>query len=155
MRLELMDAQDMEGCFLFPTLGVGMEEALLDDPVAAHGVFEAFNRWLEDDWGYAFEDRLFAAPYFTLLDPDAAVRELDRVLEHGAHHLHAGRADHAPERRPLTRRSRLRPVLGAGERGRRRGRVSLRRGGLRPLSHGLGRVIGVRSVPSHGAVRDC
>jgi predicted TIM-barrel fold metal-dependent hydrolase len=83
-RLELMDAQDMEGCFLFPTLGVGMEEALLDDPVAAHGVFEAFNRWLEDDWGYAFEARIFAAPYFTLLDPDAAVRELDRVLEHGA-----------------------------------------------------------------------
>src|ERR1700704_3676273 len=83
-RLELMDAQDMEGCFLFPTLGVGKEQALPDDPVAAHGVFEAFNRWLEDDWGYAFEDRLFAAPYFTLLDPDAAVRELDRVLEHGA-----------------------------------------------------------------------
>jgi predicted TIM-barrel fold metal-dependent hydrolase len=83
-RLALMDQQDMEGCFLFPTLGVGMEQALLDDPEAAHAVFEAFNRWLEDDWGYAHDDRLFAAPYFTLLDPDAAVGELDRVLEHGA-----------------------------------------------------------------------
>ncbi|MCB0963159.1 MAG: hypothetical protein KDA98_07640, partial [Acidimicrobiales bacterium] len=28
-RLEVMDAQGMEGCFLFPTLAVGMEEALI------------------------------------------------------------------------------------------------------------------------------
>jgi hypothetical protein len=52
-RLALMDEQGMEACFLFPTLGVGMEEALLGDPEAAHAVFSAFNRWLEDDWGYA------------------------------------------------------------------------------------------------------
>jgi len=28
-RVELMDRQGLEGCFLFPTLGVGVEEALL------------------------------------------------------------------------------------------------------------------------------
>ena len=27
-RLAVMDAQGIDGCFLFPTLGVGMEEAL-------------------------------------------------------------------------------------------------------------------------------
>src|SRR5207253_9222700 len=83
-RLALMDEQGIDGCFLFPTLGVGMEEALIDDPVAAHGSFEAFNRSLEDDWGYALEERILAAPYSTLLDPDAAVRDLDRALEHRA-----------------------------------------------------------------------
>src|SRR3954464_12760454 len=83
-RLALMDEQGMEGCFLFPTLGVGMEQALLGDPEAAHAVFSAFNRWLEDDWGYAHQERLFTAPYLTLLEPDLAVAELDRVLGLGA-----------------------------------------------------------------------
>ncbi len=79
-----MDSQGITGCFMFPTLGVGMEEALIHDPEAAHAAFESFNRWLEDDWGYAYEERIFAAPLFTLLDPDRAVAELDRVLLNGA-----------------------------------------------------------------------
>ena len=28
-RLALMDTQDLDGCFMFPTLGVGMEEAIV------------------------------------------------------------------------------------------------------------------------------
>jgi len=83
-RLAVMDAQHMTGCFMFPTLGVGMEEALIHDPEAAHAAFESFNRWLEDDWGYAYEERIFAAPMLSLLDPDRAVGELDRVLLNGA-----------------------------------------------------------------------
>jgi predicted TIM-barrel fold metal-dependent hydrolase len=79
-----MDRQGIEGCFLFPTLGVGMEEALCGDPEAAHASFTAFNRWLEDDWGYAYEDRIFAAPYVCLLDPELAEAEVARVLEQGA-----------------------------------------------------------------------
>ena len=43
--------------------------------------FQAFNRWLEDDWGYAYKERIFAAPMITLVDVDAAVAELRRVLE--------------------------------------------------------------------------
>jgi predicted TIM-barrel fold metal-dependent hydrolase len=82
-RLAIMDEQGIEGVFLFPTLGVGMEQALIQDPPAAHAAFEAFNRWLEDDWGYAYQERLFAAPYFTLLDADRAVAELDRVIANG------------------------------------------------------------------------
>ncbi|MBK5288769.1 MAG: amidohydrolase [Acidimicrobiia bacterium] len=83
-RLALMDDQNMEGCLLFPTLGVGMEQALVHDPEAAHSAFHAFNQWLDDDWQFAYADRIFAAPYFTLLDPDLAVAELDWVLERGA-----------------------------------------------------------------------
>ena len=46
--------------------------------------FEAFNRWLEDDWGYAFADRIFAAPLLSLRNVDLAVAELDRLLTLGA-----------------------------------------------------------------------
>ena len=80
-RLAVMDRQGLDGCFLFPTLGVGMEEALADDPPALVAAFQAFNRWLEDDWGYAYRERIFAAPMITLVDVEAAVTELTRVLD--------------------------------------------------------------------------
>jgi predicted TIM-barrel fold metal-dependent hydrolase len=83
-RIRLLDTQNLEGCFLFPTLGVGMEESLKHDPEAAVAAFDGFNRWLEEDWGFAYQDRIFAAPYFTLIDEAAAVRQLEHALAHGA-----------------------------------------------------------------------
>ena len=83
-RLLVMDEQGMHAAFFFPTLGVGMEESLANDPPAVVAAFAAFNRWLEEDWGFAHHDRIFAAPYMTLVDAEAAVRELEWVLEHDA-----------------------------------------------------------------------
>ncbi len=83
-RIAQLDAQKVGGAMLFPTLGVGMQESLRHDPEAACAAFGGFNRWLEDDWGYAYEGRLFAAPYFSLMDPAWAERELERVLAAGA-----------------------------------------------------------------------
>src|SRR5699024_7843134 len=78
------DEQGLEAAFLFPTLGVGVEAGLTEDPEACSAAFTAFNRWLEDDWGYATENRIFAAPYLSLADPALAVAEVDRLLEAGA-----------------------------------------------------------------------
>ena len=83
-RLAAMDAQGVGATLLFPTMGVGLEEALKDDPEAGAQVFEAFNRWLEDDWGYAYRNRIFAVPYVPLLDPVAAHAELARLIDRGA-----------------------------------------------------------------------
>jgi predicted TIM-barrel fold metal-dependent hydrolase len=47
-------------------------------------MFRAFNRWLEEDWGFHHAERIFAAPYITLADIDAAVGELEFALDHGA-----------------------------------------------------------------------
>ena len=84
VRVELMDRQHLAGCFLFPTLGVGVEEALLHDPAALHAVFHAFNEWMHDDWTFNFRDRIFAAPYICLQDPARAVAEVDDALARGA-----------------------------------------------------------------------
>jgi predicted TIM-barrel fold metal-dependent hydrolase len=84
VRLKVMDEQGLAGALLFPTLGVGVEDALKHDPEACHQVFHAFNRWLDEDWGYRYRGRLFAVPYVPLLDPAAAVDELARVVEAGA-----------------------------------------------------------------------
>jgi len=86
-RLALMDTQGLEGMFLFPTLGVGMEESLRHDPDALVAAFRAFNRWMDEDWGFAYRDRLFAAPYITLVDIDAAVEELEWALSRGVRTL--------------------------------------------------------------------
>ena len=83
-RLAVMDAQGIDACWLFPTLAVGMEEALKHDPEAVMVAFRGFNEWLEDDWGYAYRDRLYAAPYLSLVDLDGAIAELERVLSLGA-----------------------------------------------------------------------
>ena len=83
-RLAVMDAQGIDACFMFPTLAVGMEEALAHDPEAAVAAFHAFNRWLDEDWGYHYRDRIFAAPMIPLVDVDAAVAELELVLTRGA-----------------------------------------------------------------------
>jgi predicted TIM-barrel fold metal-dependent hydrolase len=83
-RIALMDTQGLEGMLMFPTLGVGMEEALIRDPQALCAAFGAFNRWLQEDWGFAYKERLFAAPYITLVDVDHAVREVEWALAHDA-----------------------------------------------------------------------
>jgi predicted TIM-barrel fold metal-dependent hydrolase len=81
VRLKVMDDQGVAGTVLFPTLGVGVEEALKHDPDAAAKVFHAFNLWLDEDWGYRYQDRIFAAPCIPLLNPHDAVAELRVVLD--------------------------------------------------------------------------
>ena len=83
-RLRLMDDQGMQGAIFLPTLGVGMEQPLLHDPEALKAAFRAFNRWMEEDWGFAYKERIFAAPIFTLIDPEAAVAELEWALSKDA-----------------------------------------------------------------------
>jgi predicted TIM-barrel fold metal-dependent hydrolase len=69
---------------MFPTLGMIYEELLTHDPEALCVTFRAFNRWLEEDWGFAHRDRIFAAPYLTLADVDWAVSELEWAIDRGA-----------------------------------------------------------------------
>lgn len=87
-RLALMDEQGVDAAILFPTTAVCVEHCMREDPAATYVNVRAFNDWLHEDWGYAERDRIFAAPILSLLDLDAAVRELDRVLERGARVIH-------------------------------------------------------------------
>jgi predicted TIM-barrel fold metal-dependent hydrolase len=75
-----MDEQGLGGAIFLPTLGVGMEQALIHDPPALVAAFRAFNRWLDEDWGFSYRERIFAAPILTFVDPDELVREIDRGL---------------------------------------------------------------------------
>jgi predicted TIM-barrel fold metal-dependent hydrolase len=101
-RIEDLDAQGIEGCLLFPTLGVGMEQPLSHSAELTHSALHAFNQWLDEDWGFAHRDRLFAAPMISLMDPVRAVAELEWALDRDARLVHL-RAAPVPgaERRSL------------------------------------------------------
>ena len=79
-RVKELDRQGLEACWLFPTLGVLYEEPLKHDIEALTTTFTAFNRWLDEDWGCNYNDRIFAAPYITLADPVWACAELEWAL---------------------------------------------------------------------------
>jgi hypothetical protein len=76
--------QGLEAVWLFPTLGVVYEESLKHDTEAVTTLFRAFNRWLDEDWGVAHRDTIYAAPYITLCDVDFACSELEWALGRGA-----------------------------------------------------------------------
>ena len=83
-RVPILDAQNVEGVIMLPTLALGIEELLWDDPQALQAVLTSLNMWIDDEWGYSWENRIYAAPVFSLVDPVAAEAELARVLAKGA-----------------------------------------------------------------------
>ncbi|EFC85305.1 amidohydrolase family protein [Parafrankia sp. EUN1f] len=87
-RADLVEAQGLDSILLFPTLGCGVEQALKDDIDATMASLHAFNRWLEEDWGFDYRGRLISAPMLSLADPAAAVSELDSLIERGARIVH-------------------------------------------------------------------
>jgi len=87
-RLGIADEQGLDAVLLFPTLGCGVEEALRNDVPATMASLSAFNRWLEDDWGFSYKGRLIGVPMLSLADPDAALVELSSLLERGARVVH-------------------------------------------------------------------
>ncbi len=129
-RLALMDEQGMEGCHPRCTDArrVGMEQALLPDLDAVVATFRAFNRWMDEDWGFAYRERIFTCcPYITLCKPDNAVQELEWALERDARFIvmipgpDRDRRRHARTWRPDVRR-----LLATGQRFRRHGLLPLR-----------------------------
>ena len=83
-----MDAQGVEAAWLFPSQGVCMEGPMQPDIEASIEVLRAFNRWLDDDWGFAYQDRIFAVPFLTLSNVERAVSELEWCLDRGARDHH-------------------------------------------------------------------
>jgi predicted TIM-barrel fold metal-dependent hydrolase len=83
-RLRLMDEQGIEATLMFPTVGVAVEDDLHSDVEAMYAAYRAFNRWLEEDWGFGDDGRVYGVPMLSLIDPDEAVQELERVLDRGA-----------------------------------------------------------------------
>jgi predicted TIM-barrel fold metal-dependent hydrolase len=86
-RLALLDEQRIETAILLPTFAASVEQTMVDDPEQTYANLRSFNRWLEEEWGYA-DERIIAPPLLSLLDVDQAVAELDRVMAKGVRLVH-------------------------------------------------------------------
>ena len=83
-RLAKLDEQYVKRCLMLPTMGVGIEPQLREHPDVLYPSLRAYNRWVEDDWGYGTDGRIYGAALLSLCDLDEALRELDRLLKLGA-----------------------------------------------------------------------
>ena len=83
-RLARMNEQGLEASLFFPTFAVSVEALLVDDAEATYANLHAFNRWLDEDWGFNYQNRIFGVPLLSLLDPFRAVEELEFVVSRGA-----------------------------------------------------------------------
>lgn len=81
-RIAKLDAFGVQACVMFSSFF--FENEFKDDPEAGFANLRAYNRWVEEEWGFAYRDRLFAPASLSLLDLELATDELDRVLEAGA-----------------------------------------------------------------------
>lgn len=83
-RIATLDKQGLDATIMLPSFGVAFEDDIHEDREALLANMRAFNRFIEDDWGYAYRDRIFALPLITLVDRDWAVAEIERVARLGA-----------------------------------------------------------------------
>ncbi|MCE2392767.1 MAG: amidohydrolase family protein [Proteobacteria bacterium] len=83
LRLELMDRQNVDGCLMFPNVAIVVEH-LMKTSEQLYANFHAFNLWLDEDWGFHYQERIFAPPLLSLRDLDMAIEELEFVLKRGA-----------------------------------------------------------------------
>ena len=138
--LKVMDEQGIEACFLFPTLGVGMEEALLPRPRGRPRRVPRVQPLARRRLGPRLPRAASSARRTSRCStPTRRSPRLDWAVAHGARSIvmRAGPVM-APDRRPLAGRPGLRPVLGAARRGRHHRRLPLGRVRLRPLRRSTG-----------------
>ena len=83
-RLEFMNELGLDRTLMFPTLASLIEERLRDDPVAIHVLIHALNEWLDEVWGFNYQNRIFTTPVITLPIVEKAIEELEWVVKRGA-----------------------------------------------------------------------
>ncbi len=134
-RLELMDELGLDRTLMFPTLASLVEERLRDDPVAIHVIVHALNEWLDDVWGFNYQNRIFTTPVITLPIVEKAIEELDWVGQArcARHPDPPGSGARVPWA-AVVRAARVRSVLAALRRARRAGRHALQRTAAIPVT---------------------
>ena len=72
-----MDELGVDRSLMFPTLASLIEERLRDDPVAIHVIIHSLNQWLDEVWGFNYQNRIFTTPVITLPIVEKVRGELD------------------------------------------------------------------------------
>ena len=119
----------------------GIEQALRDDIPATMATLRAFNRWLDEDWGFSYQDRIVTRA-------DAVARRSRRRARGARLAARARRAHRAPAPRAGPDRERPRAVARRPRSTTRCGRAWPRR---RSRSRSTSATAGTRCSPGRGA----
>ena len=83
-RLDLLEAQGVDRCVLFPAGMALSAEHYVRDTDALYVNLRSFNRWYDETWGFNFQDKIYATALLSLRDLDRAVAETDAIVAQGA-----------------------------------------------------------------------
>jgi predicted TIM-barrel fold metal-dependent hydrolase len=83
LRLKKLDEFGVDGCVMFCGHMVATL-SYLDEVKPATQILHAYNQWLNEDWGFAHQGRIFGVPIITLVDLEWAVQEAKWAAKNGA-----------------------------------------------------------------------
>jgi len=81
-RVGVLDQLNTGACVNFAA-PVGIEYEFEHDYDALYANLRAINRYLATEWGFNYDNRLFTPPFVSFADADAAIAELDHLIEEG------------------------------------------------------------------------
>jgi len=82
-RVEKLDEWDVRSSILYSGNFVSAI-SYFDEVEAAYATFDAYNRWMLDQWTFNYKDRIFACPIVTLADVDKACEQAKWAIKNGA-----------------------------------------------------------------------
>jgi predicted TIM-barrel fold metal-dependent hydrolase len=83
-RLVQLAEQQIEKSIMYPGGWGLLAEAYLEGVDPLYDNLESFNKWINEDWGFAYKNTIYAPAMLSMRDLDRACQELDRVLDNGA-----------------------------------------------------------------------
>jgi predicted TIM-barrel fold metal-dependent hydrolase len=84
-RLQVMDIQGIEGAIMFPQAdALVIHSAFPESAENSMAAVRAFNRWVDAEWGFNYQKRIFVPAAISLMDVELAMKEVDWAIEHGA-----------------------------------------------------------------------
>ena len=86
-RLVQLKEQQIEKAIMYPGGWALLAEAYLDGIDPLYDNLRAFNRWIDEDWGFSYHDTIYAPALLSLRDLDRSVEELEKVRDAGARFL--------------------------------------------------------------------
>lgn len=83
-RVIQLGEQQIDHSIMYPGGWALFAEAYVKGVDSLYDNLESFNKWIDEDWGFAYKDTIFAPAMVSMRDLDRACQELDRVLNAGA-----------------------------------------------------------------------
>ena len=73
-RIEAMDEQNLERVFIYPTIGFSCEHLFVEDWDLLYEFFHGFNAWVDEDWGFNYQNRIYSPPMIPMADVGRVAR---------------------------------------------------------------------------------